>query len=178
MSPICSHDLLLFCTNCVGCLFITFSVLPKLETTSYELNLPSGLDLYLLQGVRREVGNHAKVLNKVLDHSVPTKDTDDVIDTQSGTSYPRSLESLGQILSKEAGSISSKPTNSSLLLQPDDKRRQTSQAVLSTEQADVEEERTTDNLIPLKESIGHTEIEVIAGALLGFFVSLAVYTIM
>ncbi|XP_040997091.1 uncharacterized protein LOC121243097 [Juglans microcarpa x Juglans regia] len=138
----------------------------------------AGLVMYDAQGVRREVGNHAKVLNKVLDHSVPTKDTDDVIDIQSGTSYPRSLESLGQLLSKEATSISSKPTNSSLLLRPDDKRRQTSQAVLSTEQADVEEERTTDNLIPLKESIGHTEIEVIAGALLGFFVSLAVYTIM
>lgn len=29
----------------------------------------------------------------------------------------------------------------------------------------------------LKESVGHTEIEVVAGALLGFFVSLAVCTI-
>lgn len=30
----------------------------------------------------------------------------------------------------------------------------------------------------LKESIGHTEIEVIAGALLGFLVSLTVYAVM
>lgn len=139
------------------------------------------MDLYLLQGVRREVGNHAKVLNKALEtthfHSVSTKDTDDVSDSQSGTSYTISMERIGPLLSKEASSISTRPTNSSLLLRSDDKRSQISQAVLSTEQADVEEERTTDNLIPLKESIGHTEIEVIAGALLGFFVSLAVYTL-
>ena len=58
--------------------------------------------------------------------------------------------------------------------------RQNNQAVLSSgSAANIEEgiERTNENLISLKESIGHTEVEVIAGALLGFFVSLALYTI-
>ncbi|EEF35172.1 conserved hypothetical protein [Ricinus communis] len=48
----------------------------------------------------------------------------------------------------------------------------------SSTSADELEEETGDALKTsalLKESIGHTEVEVIAGALLGFFVSLAVY---
>lgn len=32
--------------------------------------------------------------------------------------------------------------------------------------------------LPLKESIGHTEVEVIAGALFGFLVSFGVYSLM
>ncbi|KAB1212896.1 putative membrane protein YuiD [Morella rubra] len=140
----------------------------------------AGLVMYDAQGVRREVGNHSKVLNKVLAKidSVPTKDRDDVIYSKPGTPLSLSLESFGPPLSREARSFKPKPTNSPLLLRSDDKIGQTSQAVLSTGLTDVEEERTTGSLIPLKESIGHTEVEVIAGALLGFFVSLAVYAIM
>ncbi|KAK7832464.1 hypothetical protein CFP56_026563 [Quercus suber] len=135
-------------------------------------------------GVRREVGNHAKVLNKVLAkihvNSVHTKDRENMIDSQPGTSLPVSLERLGPLVSEEASSFTSKSTNSPLLLRSDDKMRQNNQAVLSSgSAANVEEgiERTNENLISLKESIGHTEVEVIAGALLGFFVSLALYTI-
>lgn len=142
------------------------------------------MNFLLLQGVRREVGNHAKVLNKVLAkihlNSVHNKDIDDSIDSQSGPSLPTSLESLRPLLSEEASSFTSKPIKSPLLLRSDDKMRENNEAVLSSAlAADVEEgsERSTDNSIPLKESIGHTEVEVIAGALLGFFVSLAVYTI-
>lgn len=141
--------------------------------------------ILLLQGVRREVGNHAKVLNKVLAkihvNSVHTKDRENMIDSQPGTSLPVSLERLGPLVSEEASSFTSKSTNSPLLLRSDDKMRQNNQAVLSSDSAaNVEEgiERTIENLIFLKESIGHTEVEVIAGALLGFFVSLALYTIM
>lgn len=45
---------------------------------------------------------------------------------------------------------------------------------------DVQEgsEKKVDNSIMFKESIGHTEVEVVAGALLGFLVSLAVSAIM
>lgn len=32
--------------------------------------------------------------------------------------------------------------------------------------------------LPLKESIGHTEVEVVAGALFGFLVSFGVYSLM
>lgn len=145
----------------------------------------AGLVMYDAQGVRREVGNHAKVLNKVLAtihiNSVLTNGRDDMIDSQPGRSLPVSLERLGTLVSEEASSFTSKTTNSPILLRSDDKMRKTNQAVLSSGlSTDVEEgiERTTDNLIPLKESIGHTEVEVIVGALLGFFVSLAVYTIL
>ncbi|KAM3683914.1 hypothetical protein ACJW31_11G001000 [Castanea mollissima] len=145
----------------------------------------AGLIMYDAQGVRREVGNHAKVLNKVLAkihvNSVHTKDRENMIDSQPGTSLPASLERLGPLMSEEASSFTSKSTNSPLLLRSDDKMRQNNQAVLSSDSAaNVEEgiERTIENLIFLKESIGHTEVEVIAGALLGFFVSLALYTIM
>ncbi|XP_050278546.1 uncharacterized protein LOC126720271 [Quercus robur] len=144
----------------------------------------AGLIMYDAQGVRREVGNHAKVLNKVLAkihvNSVHTKDRENMIDSQPGTSLPVSLERLGPHVSEEASSFTSKSTNSPLLLRSDDKMRQNNQAVLSSgSAANVEEgiERTIENLISLKESIGHTEVEVIAGALLGFFVSLALYTI-
>ncbi|XP_062159098.1 uncharacterized protein LOC133866554 isoform X2 [Alnus glutinosa] len=129
----------------------------------------AGLVMYDAQGVRREVGNHAKVLNKVLAkihlNSVHNKDRDDSIDSQPGPSLPISLESLGPLLSEEAGSFTSKPIKSPLLLRSDDKMRQNNEAVLSSAlAADVEEgsERSSDNSIPLKESIGHTEVEVIA----------------
>ncbi|KAE8713589.1 Acid phosphatase/vanadium-dependent haloperoxidase-related protein, putative isoform 2 [Hibiscus syriacus] len=85
----------------------------------------AGLVMYDAQGVRREVGNHAKVLNAILAkrrvNSVVTEDRDNLIDS------PEDYEVLDQIR--------------------------------------------------LKESIGHTEVEVVAGALLGFLVSLAVYSI-
>ena len=55
--------------------------------------------ILLLQGVRREVGNHAKVLNKVLAkihvNSVHTKDRENMIDSQPGTSLPQVWRDLG-----------------------------------------------------------------------------------
>ncbi|XP_059454006.1 uncharacterized protein LOC132184395 [Corylus avellana] len=143
----------------------------------------AGLVMYDAQGVRREVGNHAKVLNKLLAkihlNSVHNKDRDDLIDSQLGPSLPISLESLQPLLSEEANSFTSKPINSPMLLRSDDKMRQNNETLLfSALAADVKEgSESSDNSIPLKESIGHTEVEVIAGALLGFFVSLAAYTI-
>uniref|UniRef100_A0A7N2LJM9 Acid phosphatase/vanadium-dependent haloperoxidase-related protein n=1 Tax=Quercus lobata TaxID=97700 RepID=A0A7N2LJM9_QUELO len=141
--------------------------------------------LVLQKGVRREVGNHAKVLNKLLAkihvNSVHTKDRENMIDSQPGKSLPVSLERIGSLVSEEASSFTSKSTNSPLLLRSDDKLRPNNQVVLSSgSAANVEEgiERTIENIISLKESIGHTEVEVIAGALLGFFVSLALFTIM
>lgn len=129
------------------------------------------------------MGNHAKVLNKLLAkihlNSVHNKDIDDLIDSQLGPSLPISLENLRPLLSEEANSFTSKPINSPMLLRSDDKMRQNNETVLfSALAADVKEgSESSDNSIPLKEAIGHTEVEVIAGALLGFFVSLAAYTI-
>lgn len=100
---------------CTGCSFLYFDI---------------------VQGVRREVGIHAKTLNRLI-----PKGNGDPIDGEQGTS---NIESLDW------------PTNTSPIL-PKSKE---------------------NSKIKLKESIGHTEVEVIAGAFLGFFVSLVVYAVL
>ncbi|XP_023641286.1 uncharacterized protein LOC17893395 [Capsella rubella] len=88
----------------------------------------AGLIMYDAQGVRREVGKHAKVLNK--------------------------LTANGQ----RSEVMSLKGNESNKVLQSD--------------------EISEDVSAPLKESIGHTEVEVIAGALFGFLVTFSVYSLM
>eukprot|EP00257_Ricinus_communis_P020455 XP_015579686.1 uncharacterized protein LOC8270234 [Ricinus communis] len=136
----------------------------------------AGLVMYDAKGVRREVGNHAKLLNKVQSktqlYSLVSKDRDDLKVSQQG-------EGLDSLLSKEGRPFVAKSTNAPLLLQSENKMRRVNQMLMSSStSADELEEETGDALKTsalLKESIGHTEVEVIAGALLGFFVSLAVY---
>ncbi|WRX29691.1 Protein of unknown function DUF212 - like 6 [Theobroma cacao] len=119
-------------------------------------------------GVRREVGNHAKALNTVLPKgqvtSVVSKNRDDLIVSRDESVATLNVERLG-----------------SLVITSDKEVSQTNEAVASSELA-ADDEGSESNaykpLIPLKESIGHTEVEVVAGALLGFLVSLAVYSIM
>lgn len=147
----------------------------------------AGLVMYDAQGVRREVGNHAKVLNKTLPEgermsSVPTKDRGR-INPKPKTSSSSSLksDSFGSLLSEEANSFSSEPTNGPLVSLSDNKIRQTTEKQMSSGLGtDAEQglERAGNRSTLLKESIGHTEVEVTAGALLGFLVGLAMYTIM
>ncbi|EOY14322.1 hypothetical protein QUC31_002518 [Theobroma cacao] len=128
----------------------------------------AGLVMYDAQGVRREVGNHAKALNTVLPKgqvtSVVSKNRDDLIVSRDESVATLNVERLG-----------------SLVITSDKEVSQTNEAVASSELA-ADDEGSESNaykpLIPLKESIGHTEVEVVAGALLGFLVSLAVYSIM
>jgi acid phosphatase family membrane protein YuiD len=84
--------------------------------------------MYDAQGVRREVGKHAKVLNKL-------------------TANARRSEVM---------SLKGNESNKAL----------------------TSEEISEEIAPPLKESIGHTEVEVIAGALFGFLVTLSVYSLM
>ncbi|KAL1204802.1 hypothetical protein V5N11_017409 [Cardamine amara subsp. amara] len=88
----------------------------------------AGLIMYDAQGVRREVGKHARVLNKLPSNA------------------------------RRSEVMSLKGNDESKALQSDK---------MSEEIAP-----------PLKESIGHTEVEVIAGALFGFLVSFGVYSLM
>ncbi|XP_017980052.1 PREDICTED: uncharacterized membrane protein YuiD isoform X1 [Theobroma cacao] len=128
----------------------------------------AGLVMYDAQGVRREVGNHAKALNTVLPKgqvtSVVSKNRDDLIVSRDESVATLNVERLG-----------------SLVITSDKEVSQTNEAMASSELA-ADDEGSESNaykpLIPLKESIGHTEVEVVAGALLGFLVSLAVYSIM
>ena len=125
------------------------------------------------QGVRREVGIHARTLNKVLkstsraNSAPPTKDVD-AFDSQPGPSPPANR------LSNDSGSFTSKARNTVLVSKAEKKAQMQMQI-----QSDIDEgsDQRAPNCSLLKESIGHTEVEVIAGALLGFLVSLAVNTI-
>ncbi|KAK8485004.1 hypothetical protein V6N13_121470 [Hibiscus sabdariffa] len=136
----------------------------------------AGLVMYDAQGVRREVGNHAKVLNAILAKrrvssvSVVSEDRDDLIDSRDETSESAgNFEGLSPILSKKPRSLASKTVNASVLIASDKETRQSFE--FAGDDCEVLDQ------IRLKESIGHTEVEVVAGALLGFLVSLAVYSI-
>ncbi|XP_061350192.1 uncharacterized protein LOC133295381 [Gastrolobium bilobum] len=133
----------------------------------------AGLIMYDAQGVRREVGIHARTLNKLLlqmhVNSLRSKDRDGLINSQPGLSKPLNVEGLEKsLLSQEATSLELQQANARLLVKSGSKIRQ----------SDWEEEISkldADGLFPLKESIGHTEFEVIAGALLGILVGFSVY---
>ncbi|GKV37844.1 hypothetical protein SLEP1_g45819 [Rubroshorea leprosula] len=123
----------------------------------------AGLVMYDAQGVRREVGNHARALNKVLPkssiNSIASKDKDGFIDLQRGTSSTLNMASLDPRSSTNS-------MKSPQLVTTEQRAKQTTRLAANYDES------------PLKESIGHTEVEVVAGALLGFLVSLAVYAVM
>ncbi|KAF8081550.1 hypothetical protein N665_0879s0006 [Sinapis alba] len=89
----------------------------------------AALIMYDAQGVRREVGKHAKVLNRLT------------------TTNARKVEEISLKGGREGETLES-------------------------------DEISEEVYLPLKESIGHTEVEVIAGALFGFLVSFGVYSLM
>ncbi|XP_050234325.1 uncharacterized protein LOC126682632 isoform X1 [Mercurialis annua] len=117
----------------------------------------AGLVMYDAQGVRREVGNHARMLNKMQSKmQFYSKDDDDLIVSQRATAG----EQIDTSLSKGS-------RNAPLLL------KSLNQKLISSVQEETGNTLTRPAL--LKESIGHSEVEVIAGAFLGFLVTLAVY---
>ncbi|EPS69166.1 hypothetical protein M569_05604, partial [Genlisea aurea] len=106
----------------------------------------ASLVMYDAQAVRREVGIHAKVMNKLVLRNEASSSSSSTTDPPVASS---SFEDPTAML------LSTPP----LLLKPD-VENQTS---------------NSEQLLPgLKESIGHTEIEVVSGALLGFLVSIAI----
>ncbi|KAF5949028.1 hypothetical protein HYC85_014985 [Camellia sinensis] len=139
----------------------------------------ASLIMYDAQGVRREVGIHAKALNRVLlQNSASSNDADDLIDSQPRKSSSNS-ESFGPLFLEEADTFQAKQTNAKLLLRSENRKRQSGILISSSLPSNVEGEskKIANSWAMLKESVGHNEIEVIAGALLGLFVSFAVYTL-
>ncbi|KAK4371667.1 hypothetical protein RND71_007051 [Anisodus tanguticus] len=120
----------------------------------------AGLVMYDAQGVRREVGIHAKTFNKAFFrnqiNSVPSTNELDVLTDSIQEKLSSDAESSDPRSSQESSPFQPRLKNVTLLLKPDEIRVSSS------------------SFAPLKEQVGHTEVEVIAGALLGFFVSLAV----
>lgn len=128
----------------------------------------ASLVMYDAQGVRREVGNHAKTINMTLSKTrFHCNDGDDMSTTQPG---------------KPSSNIETSPapkrTNATLLARSPNRLRQTSSTLMSSGLDTDAEEGSKKVINPLKETVGHTEVEVLAGALLGFFVSLAVQTML
>lgn len=116
----------------------------------------AALTMYDAQGVRREVGIHARTLNKELIKKQPN--------TYSSSDPNCLIESSSKkLLSSESGNSLplGKRLNSTCL----------------TDDIVTGLENNGPISSPLKESIGHTEIEVAAGALLGLLTSLAVYSL-
>ncbi|CAL5402391.1 unnamed protein product [Camellia sinensis] len=139
----------------------------------------ASLIMYDAQGVRREVGIHAKALNRVLlQNSASSNDANDLIDSQPRKSSSNS-ESFGPLFLEEADTFQAKQTNTKLLLRSENRKSQSGILISSSLPSDVEGEskKIANSWAMLKESVGHNEIEVIAGALLGLFVSFAVYTL-
>lgn len=126
----------------------------------------AGIVMYDAQGVRREVGNQAKVINKLLPkirgNTCPSNDAY-VSESSSGKQSSSSLERHLQ-----EPSPTKLKNNTTLLSRIDDRTNLTT---------DVKEGSGdfVHYYAPLKESVGHTEIEVLAGAILGFLVSLIIH---
>ncbi|XP_059278378.1 uncharacterized protein LOC132032710 [Lycium ferocissimum] len=120
----------------------------------------AGLVMYDAQGVRREVGIHARAFNKAFlrnkINSVQSTNELDILSDSIQEKLFSDAESADRQLSDNSSPFQPSLKNATLLLKPDEKKVSSS------------------SFAPLKEQVGHTEVEVIAGALLGFFVSLAV----
>ncbi|XP_042514580.1 uncharacterized protein LOC122089145 [Macadamia integrifolia] len=145
------------------------------------------LVMYDAQGLRWEVGNHAQVLNRKLLEAQQTpiprreKDNDDLIDSKPGKSSIKSESLVPLISSSENGNpYISNPEDAATPIRSEDTTSRSSIMLSTSFTAESEKSLTkaSNSYIPLKESIGHTQVEVLAGALLGFLVSLAVHFLM
>ncbi|KAL5200089.1 hypothetical protein ABZP36_021292 [Zizania latifolia] len=139
--------------------------------------------MYDAQGVRREVGNHARVLKKLwtLREKMTQNPEDDCLasfPSELQSSKPETVAELVPVPEKlgsssSQGSIASPyPRHSSGTKSSRLKALQSSDPEL-TEFTELKEAYAECSR--LSESVGHTELQVAAGALLGFVVSLVVY---
>ncbi|XP_062179019.1 uncharacterized protein LOC133883665 [Phragmites australis] len=123
--------------------------------------------MYDAQGVRREVGNHAKVLNKFL-----------VL--REKTAQNSEVDMAVELVSVREEAISSSHSNanpssrhSSRTKSPRLNAPRSSEPEV-TELTELEQAYIVEGY-RLSESVGHTELQVTVGALLGFLVSIVVY---
>ncbi|KAL9255859.1 putative membrane protein YuiD [Drosera capensis] len=113
------------------------------------------LVMYDAQGVRREVGKHAKMINKFVHGRQTISASKD--DEPTGSQLALKVQNISSHVSEESNGREEEKIVSSV-------------ALGSTVRSSV-----SDLTYTLSESVGHTELEVIAGAMLGFFVGLVVY---
>jgi len=123
--------------------------------------------MYDAQGVRREVGKHARVLNKfwVPREKVPQDSEVDMA--------PEFVSVTEEAISLPRSNASPSPRRSSWTESPRLNGLGSSEPKI-TEVTELNSSDIEKGYL-LRESVGHTELQVTAGALLGFIVSLAVY---
>lgn len=141
----------------------------------------AALVMYDAQGVRREVGYHAKILNKMLkiqEKSTLDPEEDDFIDAKPGTSSINSEEIVPLVsISEKANSCTSRLESHPFRSSGITTRKLGAMLSLKVDAKDSSE-KTCSKYASLNELVGHTEIQVLAGALLGFIVSLAIDTVL
>lgn len=135
------------------------------------------LVMYDAQGVRREVGRHAKTLNRLLkiqEKSALYQEKDDLGDSKPGVAAINS-KTLAPLLSLSEKSISYTSSDSKSYTANQQGSTSIKLDPIRNLTVDGEEPSEKNHIYyeSLNESVGHTEIEVIVGALLGFVVSLA-----
>ncbi|KAG1335188.1 putative membrane protein YuiD [Cocos nucifera] len=136
----------------------------------------AALVMYDAQGVRREVGYHAKILNKIL--KIQDKSTldpeEDLNDSKHGTSSINSEEIVPLVsISEKANSYTSRLESRQVCCSGITPSKLGAMPSLKVDVKDSSE-KTFSKCSPLNELVGHTEIQVLVGALLGFVVSLAI----
>lgn len=143
------------------------------------------LIMYDAQGVRRAVGTHAKTINRLMLHEIVSmEDGEDTIDSDHGgrSASAGNVGSLGSTLgSGECVDTLREQSRVGLSLDSN-VRKVKSEAKLPIVRNVIKgrevKKGSMESYIPLNERVGHTEVEVIVGALLGFIVSLTMYTIL
>ncbi|XP_010915643.1 uncharacterized protein [Elaeis guineensis] len=136
----------------------------------------AALVMYDAQGVRREVGYHAKILNKRL--KIQDKSTldpeEDLNDSKHGTSSINSEEIVPLVsISEKANSYTSRLESQQVRCSGITPSKLGAMPSLKVDVKNSSE-KTYSKCGPLNELVGHTEIQVLVGALLGFVVSLAI----
>ncbi|KAG0465434.1 hypothetical protein HPP92_019598 [Vanilla planifolia] len=131
----------------------------------------AALVMYDAQGVRREVGYHAKILNELI-----TVRPD--LESKSLTARVSSDEDGGDLYVSET--LDSYVGKSQPCRVNSYEVATTKLASLANSKPDTKEspQKCHSSFTRLNESVGHNEIQVIIGALLGFIVSLAVDSIL
>lgn len=128
--------------------------------------------MYDAQGVRREVGKHARLLNKLWTLREQTTEVqEDGGDQVNSTSEP--LPATEELVFVPRDASTSQRSNA----RPSPRRNAATKSPRSSSPQSSQPElaELTEEYDWLSESVGHTEAQVTVGALLGFVVSLAVH---
>ncbi|XBI10871.1 uncharacterized protein [Aegilops tauschii subsp. strangulata] len=133
--------------------------------------------MYDAQGVRREVGKHARLLNKLwtLREHTTTQVQEDGGGQVNSTSepLPANREMATELVSVPRDASMSQCSNAAPSSTRTDATRSPRWNSLQSSEPELTE--LTEEYNRLSESVGHTEAQVTVGALLGFVVSLAVH---